>query len=228
MPTKNLTSLFTSSFISISCDMDRSWLYVDWLGYQTVSSVQEGCNQILALMVEHQAYRILNDNEHVVGIWSGASEWVAKEWFPRMRKAGMRRFAWVYSPTRFSQISTDTTLSMMQGETQGVMLFSDVKEAISWLHESDKREEHLSDWVEKGKRLGVPQEVIAGVVGNNWTPARAWREHLGLTQSVVAARIGLSQIEYAAREALTHISRSDLESIAWALGIVPEFLDMNR
>ncbi len=119
-------------------------------------------------MVEHQAHRILNDNEHVVGIWSGASEWGAREWFPRLRKAGMRRFAWVDSPTRFSQISTDTTLSMMQCETQGVMVFSDVKEAIFWLHESDEREEHLSDWVEKSKRLGVPQEVIAGMVGNNW------------------------------------------------------------
>lgn len=48
----------------------------------------------------------------------------------------------------------------------------------------------------------MPQEVIAAVVGNNRTPARAWREHPGLTQAGAAARIGLLQIEYAAREAL--------------------------
>ncbi len=74
----------------------------------------------------------------------------------------------------------------------------------------------------------MPQEVIAAVVSNNWTPARAWRAHPGLTQAGAAACIGLLQIEYAAREALAHINRSYLESIAWVLGIDPEFLDMNR
>jgi hypothetical protein len=130
-----LIDLFQESYLRIRHDTDEGWLYADWTGYQTVDSVKQGCEEILRLMVEHAAFLVLNDNTHVLGIWSGASEWVAVDWFPRMSAAGLRCFAWVYSPSRFSQVSTDETLSVMDPEAARVAVFHDIGEARAWLRE---------------------------------------------------------------------------------------------
>lgn len=136
-----MIELVKESRFQIYLNSEKSWLYVNWTGYQTIGSVQWGCEAILAAMVAHRCYWVLNDNTNVVGIWNGASAWVARDWFPRMSKAGLHGFAWVYSPTRFSQISTDETLSHLQPELVNVQVFPGVAEAETWLRE---RQESLS------------------------------------------------------------------------------------
>lgn len=84
-------------------------------------------------MMQHKVTKILNNNTLVLGIWRGAAEWVASDWFPRMRKAGLTHFAWVYSSSRLSQISTEDTLALIDGESYGVKVFNSVAEAQPWL-----------------------------------------------------------------------------------------------
>ncbi|HEU4451916.1 MAG TPA: hypothetical protein VFR81_02615 [Longimicrobium sp.] len=129
-----MEKLFEDTFLSISLDPE-GWLHADWTGYQAVGTVQEGCERILSLMSEHGLQAVLNDNTNVVGIWSGASEWVAVDWFPRMNDAGLRCFAWVYSPTRFSRVSTDETLSFVDPDAVGVRVFLNVDDAKRWLRD---------------------------------------------------------------------------------------------
>lgn len=62
------------------------------------------------------------------------------------------------------------------------------------------------------------------VVNKDMTPMRAWREHLGLTQTEVARRLGISQSAYAQQEAKEPVRKATREKIAQALGIVPEQL----
>jgi len=57
-------------------------------------------------------------------------------------------------------------------------------------------------------------------------PARAWREHLGLTQAEVAERLGISQSAYAQQESSARLRKSSREKIAAALGITPAQLDI--
>ncbi|WP_064574771.1 helix-turn-helix domain-containing protein [Cupriavidus gilardii] len=70
----------------------------------------------------------------------------------------------------------------------------------------------------------IPHAVVRRTV-EGATPARAWREHLGLTQSDVAARIGISQSAYAQQERGERLRKSTREKIAAALGIQPRQLD---
>jgi DNA-binding XRE family transcriptional regulator len=70
----------------------------------------------------------------------------------------------------------------------------------------------------------VPHGVVSRTVDGG-TPARAWREHLGLTQADVAARLGISQSAYAQQEASERLRKSSREKIAGALAIKPEQLD---
>ncbi|MGX0936781.1 helix-turn-helix transcriptional regulator [Cupriavidus metallidurans] len=68
----------------------------------------------------------------------------------------------------------------------------------------------------------VPDVVSRRVLANDITPVRAWREHLGHTQKVVAERLGVSQQAYAQLENSEALRRSSIEKLATALGIAPE------
>jgi DNA-binding XRE family transcriptional regulator len=70
----------------------------------------------------------------------------------------------------------------------------------------------------------VPNAVVGKVINQNMTPIRAWREHLGLTQAIVAQRLGISQSAYAQQEAKDTVRKSTREKIARALQIDPEQL----
>jgi DNA-binding XRE family transcriptional regulator len=71
----------------------------------------------------------------------------------------------------------------------------------------------------------VPHRVVALIAERGWTAARAWREHLGLTQQQVAARLGISQPAYAQQEAGLRPRRATRARIAAALGIEAQLLD---
>jgi ribosome-binding protein aMBF1 (putative translation factor) len=75
-------------------------------------------------------------------------------------------------------------------------------------------------------RQSVPNEVVERVILNKQTPIRAWREHLGLTQAEVAARLGITQAALAQTEATrARPRRSTLRRVAQAMGIDVAQLD---
>ena len=76
----------------------------------------------------------------------------------------------------------------------------------------------------KSRAPTIPNAVVGKVVNKDMTPIRAWREHLGLTQSGVAQRLGISQSAYAQQEAKENPRKATREKIAEALGIEPEQL----
>ncbi|MFM0427542.1 helix-turn-helix transcriptional regulator [Paraburkholderia aspalathi] len=70
----------------------------------------------------------------------------------------------------------------------------------------------------------IPHEVMSATV-DGITPSRAWREHLGLKQAEIAARMGISQAAYSQLEAKKRLSKSSREKIGAALGITAGQLD---
>ena len=75
---------------------------------------------------------------------------------------------------------------------------------------------------QEAKEPTVPHEVAARVLKEQLSPIRAWREHMGLTQAEVAARMEVSQSAFAQMEAPEAKPRMNtLKKIAAALGIAP-------
>lgn len=128
-----LTPLFAENFIEISFDPQTEILYANWKGYQSVASIRVGCEAMLKFLSEKKLRKVLNDNTNVLGIWRSAAEWIAADWFPRMKNAGMQAFAWVYSSSRLSQISTDDTMAILDADKYGIRLFHEKSEAQTWL-----------------------------------------------------------------------------------------------
>ncbi len=123
---------YSNRFISIKADGEQKWLYVDWKGFQNSESVQRGCMKMLELLKQHSFSKVLNDNTNVLGTWSDAAEWVGKDWFPMMEAAGLTHFAWVYSPSRFSQLSADKSVNVLKAGVT-TRLFNNLNAAAEWL-----------------------------------------------------------------------------------------------
>ena len=128
----SLQLLLNDSHLVISYDHLHEWLYADWQGEQDLGSVQQGGHDIRRFLTQQRCHKILNDNRHVTGMWSDAAEWAGKDWFPAMMEAGLRYFAWVYSPNVYSRLSTDLTLQFAQGNVV-IATFDDVDTARAWL-----------------------------------------------------------------------------------------------
>jgi DNA-binding XRE family transcriptional regulator len=72
----------------------------------------------------------------------------------------------------------------------------------------------------------LPPEVLDRIYTYRMSPARAWREHLGLTQAEIARRVDLTQMDYALCEGGRSIQRPLSEKIAAALGISADMLNV--
>jgi predicted transcriptional regulator len=71
----------------------------------------------------------------------------------------------------------------------------------------------------------IPNHVVNRALDGSMSASRAWREHLELTQTEVAERMGITQSAYAQMEGKATLRKSSREKIAAALGLVPEQLD---
>ncbi|GAB2963776.1 hypothetical protein GCM10027048_36170 [Hymenobacter coalescens] len=125
--------LYQDAVISIAYDYANDWLYTDWQADQNLFTVQAGALKMLELLRHERCRKVLNDNRRVQTIWSDASEWGGKVWFPLMAEAGLEYFAWVYSPNVYSRLSTDLTLQHTQKPV--VMTFDNLDTASDWLRQ---------------------------------------------------------------------------------------------
>ncbi len=72
---------------------------------------------------------------------------------------------------------------------------------------------------------GIPHAIVRRNLIDGVPMVRAWREHLGLTQTEVARRAGMSQAALAQIESGEHRPRkATLEKLAEALGITADQL----
>lgn len=133
-----MLELCKESFLELGYDPEDRILYANWKGYPSFDSCTAGAAQMLDAIREHQVEKILNDNTQVRGLWMDAAQWGARAWFPRAQQCGMRRFAWVYSPAKFSQISANTALAHMDPEAYGVEVFFTAEEALQWLRDAPR------------------------------------------------------------------------------------------
>lgn len=70
----------------------------------------------------------------------------------------------------------------------------------------------------------IPHEVVSATV-DGASPMKAWREHLGLTQAAIAARLRISQAAYAQTERAAHPRKTTIVRVAKAMRISVEQLD---
>jgi DNA-binding XRE family transcriptional regulator len=71
----------------------------------------------------------------------------------------------------------------------------------------------------------IPYEVIRKEISEGTSKIQAWREYLGLTQTEVAERMGVSQASFSKTERAKHPRKETLRKVAKALGVKVEQLE---
>ena len=130
--------LLNTKKITVEYNAKENYFYCNWKGYQNKQSIMEIGEQILTLFAAKKCSKILNDNTMVSGPWHEAAEWTVTNWFPRMEKAGLRSFAWIFSKDIFAELSAQKAMPA----SDFVKSFNDIAEAKSWL--TDRKEEIMA------------------------------------------------------------------------------------
>jgi PAS domain S-box-containing protein len=123
---------YEGNFVTIRYMAEKQYLEVDWIGYQNYDSVVKGCHIILDIMQKCNCHSVLNDNTRVKGNWSEAADWGSEVWFPAMARAGLKKFAWIYSPSTFSRIASNKSVPPAYDSVQ-LAFFDDKAKALDWL-----------------------------------------------------------------------------------------------
>ena len=124
-----MESLFKSKNIEISLDSANNVLYCNWIGFQNKDLIMKSGAVILDLVKKRKVSKVLNDNARVTGPWQEAAEWTSTVWFPDMMKAGLRHFAWIFSPNIFAELSAKKAMP----SSDVVKAFNDYKAAHNWI-----------------------------------------------------------------------------------------------
>ena len=103
---------------------------LDWLPNRGFGN--DGLRKMLEALQMFGLSKVLNDNTHVIGIWTPAAAWVGNNWMPRMKAAGLKHFAWIYSPSRLSQVSTNESIQHTM-LPDFIQTFYTIEEGQSWL-----------------------------------------------------------------------------------------------
>ncbi|WP_406826154.1 MASE3 domain-containing protein [Pedobacter sp. KACC 23697] len=127
---------YSNEYLTINCNDQQKWMEANWTGHQNFRSVQNGGLQMIALLKSSGLKKVLNDNREVLGNWSEASDWAGKVWFPMMIEAGLQDFAWIFSPSIFSQLAAQKSFDVSDGKAN-VRFFYDMEEAKRWLQETN-------------------------------------------------------------------------------------------
>ncbi|MHA4896602.1 ATP-binding protein [Pedobacter sp. PWIIR3] len=123
---------YQDEHITINYNRTALALEVDWTGYQDIETVKNGGLVMLEMLKENNCTKVLNDNTNVLGSWSEAADWAGKEWFPMMERAGLKYFAWVYSPSMFSRLAANRSVDIAMGNVV-TQFFTDTTVARQWL-----------------------------------------------------------------------------------------------
>jgi hypothetical protein len=127
-----MDQLLNESYLTVALDPEHQWLYANWRGDQNMNTVRTGCLHLIDLVRRHGATKLLNDNREVTTSWSEAADWVGTYCIPELAEAGLKHLAWVYSPSSFSHLSTDLSISFAKGVVH-TATFDSCEKAEAWL-----------------------------------------------------------------------------------------------
>jgi hypothetical protein len=93
------------TFLEISRAPDNAYIYLNWIGIQTLETVVMGGNMVLTMLRERPCLAVLNSNREIIGPWDVSINWITHKWIPQAITLGLEYHAHVLSPGIYGQRS---------------------------------------------------------------------------------------------------------------------------
>jgi len=128
-------TIYKEPVVEIYPDRDE-YLIANYKGFHDKFSVKAGSKKILDTLKtnENSFSKILIDDTDLLGVWDGAVEWIANEWFPMIERAGVKHIAVVYPKSTFTKVSVDNVASKIDAKII-FKAFNQTQSAIAWLRQ---------------------------------------------------------------------------------------------
>lgn len=121
-------------YATLTYEKENGLIYLDWNGYLNVELVKAGSEELLLMIKQVKAKKVLVDNRKVSGPWQAANEWYQNDWNPRAAKEGLSDMAVIMSDNIFTQLSLQGFTKVTQG-VYTVGIFNSEPQARKWLVE---------------------------------------------------------------------------------------------
>ena len=129
----NIKNSKNITFCTISLMPSQNYVYVEWIGFiDEAETSKTACQEVVEFIQHSEKSLLLNDNRRQTGPWPPINKWIGEVWIPSMIEAGLRKFAHIYSPNYFSELSAKKNL---RDDVSGIKFghFSNEKKARKWL-----------------------------------------------------------------------------------------------
>jgi hypothetical protein len=111
---------------------DNAYIHAQWIGIQTLNTIQEGGNYYVDLLTQQPCPKLLNNHQELIGPWNIATDWIEKEWTPKVRALGLQYMAQVLAPGIYGQMSFHQLHQRIDDQLE-IRMFGDLRSARQWL-----------------------------------------------------------------------------------------------
>jgi hypothetical protein len=129
--------LYTSADFHASYVADVPCVLMVWRGYHTSSSFRAQNEEVLELLKQHGATKILCDVRQFLLIGATDQSWLNYNWLPRALDAGLRHCALVTPVYFFNQVAVQSVVDRIETPVLRVEYFETAEPARRWLQRVD-------------------------------------------------------------------------------------------
>lgn len=129
-------SVYKIPVVEIDDNQKNGYLTAYYKGFHDPHSVKASSRKILDVLKDNSKSfkKILIESSDLLGVWDGAVEWVANEWFPLVERAGITHIAVVNSKSTFTRASSDNLANNVRGKVK-YRTFDEKSTALAWLNQ---------------------------------------------------------------------------------------------
>ncbi|GAA4315739.1 hypothetical protein [Nibribacter koreensis] len=124
--------LLSTECLTLEYNAVDDFLISHWKGELSTQDIKQGYESIILHLKKNFCHKLLDDHKDVRGLWADLADWVAHDWYPRAKAAGLEYHACIFSTSTFSRLSTEKAIEMMK-ETGIAQGFEDEMAAENWL-----------------------------------------------------------------------------------------------
>lgn len=129
--------LYTAADFSVCYAPDVPCVIMTWRGYHTSASFRQQNEQVLELLRQHGASKILCDIRQFLLIGATDQSWLNYNWLPRALSAGLRHCALVTPVYFFNQVAVQSVVDRIDTPILRVEYFEAAEAARLWLQSVD-------------------------------------------------------------------------------------------
>ena len=118
---------------SVDYDVDVPCVVMSWRGYATSAVFRAANEQVLHMIGDRRAKKLLGDITEFVLIGAEDQDWLNNVWLPQAMEAGLRFAALVTPSFYFNRVAVDNVVKKLDPARLQVAYFATRDNALAWL-----------------------------------------------------------------------------------------------